>query len=265
MSKYYDDDDMYDYDDDYDSRYDESHDQGDYANYSNESTAVIKTTTYHDPANPPSDYVQFVMETLGTVVMTAAGTRVVGITSEARVLQMLEAFSFDLDATISYFIKQRETPKVALPKKVESKPTPKSTVIKAAEKKILLKPKESKIIPTKKMTVVSEDLNAMGFDADNAATKERSSSQLKAAATISTTANTTTNATLITSSALLSDDEYDSYIPKIGKKVDGTQNKGRSISESETVPHITMVVAGHVDAGKSTLIGTLLLCSSIVV
>ena len=256
MSKYYDDDDMYDYDDDYDNRYDESHDQGNYENYSNESTAVIKTTTYHDPANPPSDYVQFVMELLGTVVVTAAGTRVVGITSEARVLQMLEAFSFDLDATISYFMKQRETSKVVVQKKVVSNPSSKSAVIKAAEKKISLKPKETKIVPTKKMTLASEDLNAMGFEADTAMINEKRSSQLKAITPISTIANTTTNATLITSSALLSDDEYDSYNPKMGKKADDTQRKGSSNLQSETVPHITMVVAGHVDAGKSTLVGT---------
>ena len=50
--------------------------------------------------------------------------------------------------------------------------------------------------------------------------------------------------TLITSSAYLSDEEYQS-----SKNDDG---KPKSVD----TPHVTMVVAGHVDAGKSTLVGS---------
>ena len=52
-----------------------------------------------------------------------------------------------------------------------------------------------------------------------------------------------TSASLITSSAYLSDEEYQPLKSNDGK------------SKSAETPHVTMVVAGHVDAGKSTLVG----------
>ena len=256
MSKYYDDDDMYDYDD-YESRYDESYDQGNYGDNSNESAAVVSATVYHNPAEPPSDYVQFVMETLGTVEITTAGTRIVGITSESRVLQMLEAFSFDLDATISYFMKQRETSKVSIAKKVKSKPASESAVTVAVDKKISIKQKEIKSIPTKKITVASQDLNAMGFDIGSAVVRDKSASQMKSQMPVaSTTSSTSASTTLITSSALLSDDDCESSTPKNRTKAVVSKLEGGLEPPSPTLPHIIMVVAGHVDAGKSTLVGT---------
>lgn len=88
--KAYDDDDMYDYDDDYDDEYDEP-DQS----YGAESTGYEyeqpTTATTSKPKESPSTYVNFVMESLGTIEISSSGTRTTGSgISEARVLQMLE-------------------------------------------------------------------------------------------------------------------------------------------------------------------------------
>ena len=84
--KAYDEDDLYDYDD-YDDEYDEPDQSygagsGGYDDYEQPATSK--------PKESPSAYVDFVMESLGTIEITPAGTRVTGGISEARVLQMLE-------------------------------------------------------------------------------------------------------------------------------------------------------------------------------
>ena len=84
--KAYDEDDMYDYDD-YDDEYDDpdqSYGAGS-AGYDDYEQPVASK-----PKESPSAYVDFVMESLGTIEFTPAGTRITGGISEARVLQMLE-------------------------------------------------------------------------------------------------------------------------------------------------------------------------------
>ena len=84
--KAYDEDDMYDYDD-YDDEYDDpeqSYGAGSTGYEYEQSPATSK------PKESPSTYVDFVMESLGTIEISSAGTRSTGGISEARVLQMLE-------------------------------------------------------------------------------------------------------------------------------------------------------------------------------
>ena len=247
MSKYYDEDDMYDYDD-YDQEYEEQYDQSSYGGNSYDIVAVESAGTSRGSTEPPSDYVQFVMEALGTVEMTAAGRRV-GVISEARVLQMLEAFSYDSDATISHFLTQREASKVTTIKTVKAKAVvaPISTVTAGPAKKLTQgelkkKAKEEKSVTAKISPVSSLDVSAMGFAVESL---KESSFTVKAATVTAASAPTAAAgaaANLITSSAALSDDEYES-------------SSSAKEKEEITASHITMVVAGHVDAGKSTLVG----------
>ena len=226
MPKYYDEDDMYDYDD-YDD-FEEPRDNVAYGGSSLQTSTLAPSQA--PPAEPPSDYVQFVMEALGSVETNSSGTRSVGIISESRVLQMLEAYSFDVETTISYFMKQREASKSTSSntapatgkKQTDSKAPLKQTVPKPASTSGATKGtpriQDDAVSPKNKQSATGQDLTAAQGSVPIAAT------------------------TLITSSAPLSDDEYET-----------TQSDKKAAGSG--MPHITMVVAGHVDAGKSTLVG----------
>ena len=218
MPKYYDEDDLYDYDD-YDD-YDESYDDKNQGPVSYHTSTLAPSQAR--PNDPPSDYVQFVMESLGKVETNAAGARAVGIISEARVLQMLEAYSYDTDATISYFIKQREESKVSEKAKVAPK------IVTAPEKK--LDQNDSK----------TNSKQAVSATGQPSVTLKTQSKCVKTPVV----ASASPIASLITSSAHLSDEEYQPLKNNDGKP------------KSVDTPHVTMVVAGHVDAGKSTLVGS---------
>lgn len=222
MPKYYDEDDMYDYDD-YDD-FEEPHDNVVYGGSSLHTSTLAPSQAI--PAEPPSDYVQFVMEALGSVVTNSSGSRSVGIVSESRVLQMLEAYSFDVETTISYFMKQREASKA---NNTAASPTGKKHCDSKA--------------PLKQTTTKSTSTSGAMKNAD--VQNEAISPKSKPNATgqdLMVAQGSVAAATLLTSSAPLSDDEYESV--QSDKKSPGS-----------VLPHITMVVAGHVDAGKSTLVG----------
>jgi hypothetical protein len=224
MPKYYDEDDMYDYDD-YDD-FEEPHDNVAYGGSSLQTSTLAPSQA--PPAEPPSDYVQFVMEALGSVETNSSGSRSVGIISESRVLQMLEAYSFDVETTISYFMKQRESSKST------SSSTAEATGKKRTDSKAPLKQstlKSTSISGATKSVVIIQDDVVSAKSKPNANGPDLPISQGSVAA-----------GTLITSSAPLSDDENESV-----------QSDKKSAGPS--IPHITMVVAGHVDAGKSTLVG----------
>jgi hypothetical protein len=224
MPKYYDEDDMYDYDD-YDD-FEEQHDNVAYGGSSLQTSTLAPSQA--PPAEPPSDYVQFVMEALGSVETNSSGSRSVGIISESRVLQMLEAYSFDVETTISYFMKQRESSKSTCSNTAEA------TGKKRTDSKAPLKPstlKSTSISGATKSVVIIQDDVVSTKSKPNANGPDLPIAQGSVAA-----------GTLITSSAPLSDDENDSV-----------QSDKKSAGPS--IPHITMVVAGHVDAGKSTLVG----------
>lgn len=233
MPKYYDEDDMYDYDD-YDD-YEEPHDNGVYGASSLHTSTLASSQA--PPAEPPSDYVQFVMDALGSVETNTAGSRSVGIVSEARVLQMLEAYAFDVEATISYFMKQREASKATSSTNVLQNSTAVSpTGKKHTDSKAPLKQTVKKTTSTTgvlKSSVHIQDDAIVPMSKPNAAGQDLVVAPGSAAAAA---------ATLITSSAPLSDDEYESV-------------QSDEKSSGSSLPHITMVVAGHVDAGKSTLVG----------
>lgn len=215
MPKYYDEDDLYDYDD-YEEEYDESYDNKNHGPVSYHTSALAPSQTR--PGDPPSDYVQFVMESLGKVETNAAGSRAVRIISEARVLQMLEAYGYDTDATISYFIKQREESKVSVNAKVVAK---------------------SVAVPGKQYNQSDQKTNTKQAASVTGAALKTEPKLVK----IPTVGPASTTASLLTSSAYLSDEEYRPLKSNDGK------------SKSAETPHVTMVVTGHVDAGKSTLVG----------
>jgi hypothetical protein len=224
MPKYYDEDDMYDYDD-YDD-FEEPHDDVAYGGSSLQTSILAPSQA--PPAEPPSDYVQFVMEALGSVVTNSSGSRSVGIISESRVLQMLEAYSFDAETTISYFMKQRESSKTT------SSNTAAAIGKKQTDSKAPLKQttqKSMSVTGATKSAAVIQDGAVSPKSKPNANVPDLPVAQGSVAA-----------GTLITSSAPLSDDEFESA--QYDKK-----------SAGPSIPHITMVVAGHVDAGKSTLVG----------
>lgn len=224
MPKYYDEDDMYDYDD-YDD-FEEPTDNVAYGGSSLHTSTLAPSQAL--PAEPPSDYVQFVMEALGSVESNSSGARSVGIISESRVLQMLEAYSFDVETTISYFMKQREASKSAS-SNAASTTGKKQTGSKAPLKQTF--PTSTSITGTAKISAPIQGEAVLPKSNSNAAGQDPPVAQ-----------GTAPSATLITSSAPLSDDEYEAA--KSDKKPVGP-----------SIPHITMVVAGHVDAGKSTLVG----------
>jgi hypothetical protein len=162
----YEEDDMYDYDDYEDEYYKEEH--------YNESTyeTVSKDVETSRPAitEPPSDYVQFVMESLGPVEINASGTRFTGVISEARVLQMLEAYSFDIETTIDYFLKQRELVNTKPIVKPSIKPKELVSTNKKSNQTATTKQKEGKTteaLPFKVRSVAAHDMNAMGFASQN--------------------------------------------------------------------------------------------------
>ena len=240
MPKYYDEDDLYDYDD-YDD-YEDQHDDRSYRDNSFQTSVLAPSQVI--PVEPPSDYVQFVMDALGTVEVNAAGSRMVGVLSEARVLQMLEAFSFDIEATVNYFVQQRTGTKETADKKVTQKTPSRVSAAPCVEENLNSKKKSqttalktSAAVGVQKKTVSDAEDLLVGLSI-----KDKSSALSQNSKTVSSS-STTPGVNLITSSAPLSDDEYDST--RSSKK-----------PAAQVMPHITMVVAGHVDAGKSTLVGS---------
>ena len=187
------------------------------------------------PKGSAKEYVLFVMESLGTVEMTASGGRVVGGISEARVLQMLEAYDCDVERTIDYFLTQRQ--KAVAPAPVPPKPlVTGGTGSKAGAGAGTglgkgHQPGKSKPPPAAAgagvPSVSSLDVSAMGLtgSAEPAGGDSAAASKL-----------------LVASAPLSDDDEADL----------------RTAACAPTLPHLTLVVAGHVDAGKSTLVGNLL-------
>lgn len=240
MPKYYDEDDLYDYDD-YDD-YEDQHDDRSYRDNSFQTSVLAPSQVI--PVEPPSDYVQFVMEALGTVEVNAAGSRMVGVLSEARVLQMLEAFSFDIEATVNYFVQQRTGTKETADKKVTQKTPSRVSAAPGVEENLNSK-KKSQTTALKTSTAVGVQKKTVSDAEDLLAglsIKDKSSALSQNSKTVSSSL-TTPGVNLITSSAPLSDDEYDS-------------TRSSKNPAAQVMPHITMVVAGHVDAGKSTLVGS---------
>jgi hypothetical protein len=267
----YDDDDLYDYEDDYDD-YDDGYDDPSQA-----GRQIYSASDAYDAAGVGGsydnddniDYVQFVMESLGTVQISSSGTRVVGSISEARVLQMLEAYDYDMEKTVDYFLKQRATVNVNVTKVAPQKQN--VPINLGAQSKVSIGgsvgkgkniPSEmagnekNKVKPTAQDNVRVDgqniqDLSAMGFgdeaDKFRSITKNATTSIFAFGASATAAADPSRPDgpanSLLTSAAPLSDDELDD----------------EAISETGVpVPHISLVVAGHVDAGKSTLVGNLL-------
>lgn len=221
--KAYDDDDMYDYDDDY---YEEDY-------YYEESTAYEQNSdnapsSSSAPKLDPAACVNFVLESLGQTHL-----------SEARVLQMLEMYDCDIEKTIAFFSKEQQAQKTnavsaKVPVSISSKPTPKPAAAKIAPSKTPQRnPSSSK--PTSS-SQANQDIARLGLTSvDGQGVADTKPPSTKVPST----------STLLTDNASLSDDEYES-------------DSKLASSSGEVLGRLTMVVAGHVDAGKSTLVGNLL-------
>ena len=129
-------------------------------------------------------------------------------------------------------------------------------------------PKQSKQAIESSTNVASQDIDALGFGDGNSvifSSESNTNSRVNTPSPgLGFSTNLAINNALLTSSALLSDDEYEGIEStnksnniggKSGDRQDGKQNDGVLTNNKS---HITLVVAGHVDAGKSTLIGNLM-------
>lgn len=267
----YDDDDLYDYDDydDEEEYYEDDRAYGGQTDHATGSSASASAAGAGSIARePPKAYVQFVMESLGEVDVTPSGGLVTGNISEARVLQMLEAYDCDVERTIDYFLTQREKANVtsaAPPKPPPAAPVKSTTTGSKASGNAGQQSKANKPLTTtakdatkskgqsqqqskqSHVAVSTQDLNMMGFSSSVSASGDTLADEgpTNASTGISDSTSSVPTSTLIVASAPLSDDEYETS----GKSDSGG---GRLL------PHLTLVVAGHVDAGKSTLVGNLL-------
>lgn len=215
---------------DYDE-YDDYEDDYDYDDYEDESAAQY----YEDPNNEVAvdaidhsiDYLQFVMESLGEVTLNAQGKRQIkdlGLT-EARVEQILKGYDYNVEKTISHFTKSATS--------TSSAPAVKQAVA----------------------TNSAAKSNKPGGNTSSATNKDT-----KGAVTKSITGVGTEKAkTPTVFSTKLSDSNEGAH---------GDYSRPYSMSDDDietpvSAPasdreHISMIVAGHVDAGKSTLVGNLL-------
>jgi len=234
----YTDDDLYDYDDD---DYDDGYYDDDYAH---EEGAPASHGGSSAPKGSAKEYVLFVMESLGAVEVTPSGSRVVGGISEARVLQMLDAYDCDVERTIDYFLTQRQKAVAPAPAAVAPpKPPPGKSGAgggMAGSKGAATGPGKGpqKPLPSAGAaapSVSSLDVSAMGLTggADPAVSGD--------------SAATAASKLLVASAPLSDDDESD--VPAAATA---------AAAGGPSLPHLTLVVAGHVDAGKSTLVGNLL-------
>ena len=229
--KAYDDDDLYD-DYEEDDYYEEDEYYGAYAETSSEVAPTAAKAEKLDPAT----CVSFVLESLGQTAVHL---------SEARVLQMLNMYDCDVEKTIAFFAKEQ----VKVPATVTSK------AAAPGQKAVSLSSK-----PKSQAATVSVAANSSVKSA--ASNLPSASAAIKATINSSTPQHTTStqavdsgaqSLTLLTARALseLSDDEC------AGSGADDDCASGTTGFSSKG--HLTMVVAGHVDAGKSTLVGHLLL------
>lgn len=234
----YDEDDLYDdyYDDDY-------YEEEAYAPQGQSSGATATSSASASAGGPPEDVdadlcASFVIESLGQAHL-----------SEARVKQMLAMYGYDIEKTIAYFANEKAAPTpVAAPPKAKVVPVSLKAPSAKASKGISLssgtKPATGKAAPASASAAsastsqLAQDLDGMGLG--ELSGPDSSEREMEAAGGVFKQA--VAASVLLTDSAPLSDDEYEAS------------------AEAQGPPTslLTVVVAGHVDAGKSTLVGNLL-------
>ena len=210
-----------DYEDDYDYDYDE-YDEDDATQYYEGASTVAPDTVDHS-----IDYVQFVMESLGELSINAQGKRQIkeiGLT-EARVEQILKGYENNVEKTISYFTKSAIST---------------TTVVKP---------------------VVAANSAASSNKAGGSSAAPASNKGNKASVTKSMTGGNNNDKTKVST-------VFSGKITDSSEAVHSHNSRPYSMSDDDietpvSVPstdreHISMIVAGHVDAGKSTLVGNLL-------
>lgn len=229
-------DDYDDYDDDYDDGYDDYQEE-------RYSEAAMRTSQYYDApgtgtraaeggsSEPPLDFVQFVLSALGDVRRSP---------SQSEVLGKLEEHHYDVERTIDFFLSQRS----------QAAGTSKSSAgaISATSSKNL-KPAAAPVKtvkqPKKPPSATSKTQGGVSLASKSAVSKpdEKAASQLT------------------------SDLQLMGFTDKLSADASVEMEAADSISDddidlnfnlSTLTPHLSLIVVGHVDSGKSTLIGHLL-------
>lgn len=246
----YDKDELYDYDDEDVDYYDEDDDNYDNQYTSNISDAVSAEEIQIGNVNLDGidDTVSFILEILND---KNAKVKV----AESRVRQMLELYDYDSEKTLDYFLKQRTgnatTQNASNPRKVGSKSSSKSPLIQQSNiRPELVIPKNSKPIDVvkvanqKEFTTISDSISALGFNHD---LLEISSDDELVESTIATS----------TPGNVDPDEIEQTYNLKTS-----LENKKAEVSRSNVhsaaLPHLTVVVAGHV--GNITYSTSLFYC-----
>lgn len=263
----YDDDDYYDYDDyDYNdnqySGYDNSKAQNNLGTNGTEFEVSDGSTIMSIDID---DSVKFLMETLGNSHF-----------SEPRIRQMLSLYDNNFDKTLNYFLKQKNESCTALKTSSSSsaKASTKKAIVVTSSTKDLKYVKQPPLttssIPTKspvayqvnnalitkeidsqldKMTSVQiNDLEDMGLGGSEFINPELRPRHVESIT--STLSKPVVSAASSNHTQVMSDDDYDTT--------------EYSISTEKRNIHLTLIVAGHVDAGKSTLVGKLLHLTGII-
>ena len=260
---------------DYDDDYYEEEDYEDEEYYEGEQNTAVSTGNFSLAASLSStasatttnggvedNYVQFVIESLG-------GMQV----SEQRVKQLLSAYDNNVDKTISYFIQQSE--QAATPTKAPSSSTATAAKDKAISVAASSNPTagtqktgggggvgvavKMKSVPAKAPPAISkqqkqevQDLDCMGFETE-AASQQAIDEKAESGNMIDSSATLALNSALRTSSALLSDDEFEAPppVPAPSSSPRSAAAEAAETAAAAVAPqHLTMVVAGHVDAGN---------------
>ena len=236
--KAYDDDDLYDdYDDDY-------YEEDDYPQqeYAPETEAAPSA-----PKMEASALVGFVIESLGQSHL-----------SEARVLQMLNMYDCDVEKTIAFFAKEKLSSSSTAKGAVTAKAASGQKAVNLSSSKAASATKAPPPLAAEKVGGAASNKGA-GGGADAVSTPSASSSA----------------SVLLTARAPLSDEEEsgaeeiddDAADDAAGEDEDDLGGRPKGTHTAALTPNptpsprlsqLTMVVAGHVDAGKSTLVGHLL-------
>lgn len=178
---------------------------------------------YYEEEDEEQNYVDYVLSSLGTAKKPP----------KAQVLLKLEEYNYNSDRVVKYFQKQTAQPPAAIgtkaaPNTGKSASIPKAGTTSAVESN--KKPADGVISINQKapqsseLPQLSSDLDAMGF-----------------VSTKGTSAVVLTATPPIQSDDAISDDDID-----LNYRTDSSR------------PHLSLIVVGHVDSGKSTLIGHLL-------
>jgi hypothetical protein len=208
----------------------------------------------------PSSSLDFIFEALG--FDKSKGTSPMGNhISEARILQMMHAYDNDPERVINFFMNDSKTPtKSTSDKPILSPIEPLTRSIPRTNSDGALKNKEAKSqnfnsnSPAKPPTVnkLPRSLSSNSFKSIDDINKINESPIKLVRANSGLSLRSASSGNLLNSSKArtLSDEDFSNNSASVNDELE--------LNDETSLPEITMVVVGHVDAGKSTLVGNLL-------